>query len=233
MKYLQLKFLKWAVWCIFVLFFSFSCDSSDAPERKSWNKVLVIGNSITFHPPNESIGWNNNCGMAASAPEKDYYSVLQQYFRSVNPEVEMKRQNVYPFIVDFENFDFSNYDSLKEFGADLILVRLGENVNSDWLNEDNFAEALTDFVLYLKGSPSTEVLVGTNFWPNAAVSDQLYTAAEKNNWKLVDLSHLGVEDKYMALGEYEHEGVSRHPNDAGMAEIARLIWEKLNEEINF
>ena len=35
-------------------------------------KVLVYGNSIALHAPKADIGWTNNWGMAASAPEKDF-----------------------------------------------------------------------------------------------------------------------------------------------------------------
>ena len=35
-------------------------------------KVLFVGNSIAKHAPKPSIGWNNDCGMAASSPDKDF-----------------------------------------------------------------------------------------------------------------------------------------------------------------
>ena len=35
-------------------------------------RVLIYGNSIALHGPKADIGWTNNWGMAASAPEKDF-----------------------------------------------------------------------------------------------------------------------------------------------------------------
>jgi hypothetical protein len=39
-------------------------------------RILFLGNSITMHGAKPSIGWSNNCGMAASALDKDYVHVL-------------------------------------------------------------------------------------------------------------------------------------------------------------
>ena len=35
-------------------------------------KVLIYGNSIAWHAPLAKIGWTNDWGMAASAPDKDF-----------------------------------------------------------------------------------------------------------------------------------------------------------------
>ena len=40
------------------------------------DRILFLGNSITMHSPNPSIGWTNNWGMAASGMGNDYVHVL-------------------------------------------------------------------------------------------------------------------------------------------------------------
>ena len=42
------------------------------PPEKASRRVAFVGNSITRHGPKPSIGWVNDCGMAASSVDKDY-----------------------------------------------------------------------------------------------------------------------------------------------------------------
>ncbi|WP_137401522.1 SGNH/GDSL hydrolase family protein [Echinicola rosea] len=209
-----------------MLLISASCDE-ETPPQKRINKVLVIGNSITYHPPAPDIGWNNSWGMAASSPEKDYFSILKKSLENHNPNVQVIRENVYPFEVYFSSLDYAEYADLKGFGADMVIVRLGENVNTDQVKDHNFGEALISFVNYLKKDQESKVVVSTTFWPNPVMNEQLRWAANKENWFLIDITYLSEDDVNMALGEYENEGVARHPGDTGMMEIARLIREGL------
>lgn len=95
------------------------------------------------------------------------------------------------------------------------------------LGEDVFKHALKDFVNYLSGGRKVDVIVTTTFWENAPVSMQLIEAGEESGWHIVHLSDLGHDDQYMAIGQFENDAVSRHPNDAGMNEIASRLWEAL------
>ena len=41
-----------------------------------YNKMLVIGNSLTLHPPKPEISWYGNWGMAATSQENDFVHKL-------------------------------------------------------------------------------------------------------------------------------------------------------------
>lgn len=59
---------------IFILFvFSlFSCNKKDISPGLTFQKTLILGNSITFSEASPEIGWFGNWGMAASAQNKDF-----------------------------------------------------------------------------------------------------------------------------------------------------------------
>lgn len=55
---------------------------SNIPKR-----VAVFGNSILSHP------WLKGMGMAASAPDKDYFTLVKNYILSKNPSAVVERGN--------------------------------------------------------------------------------------------------------------------------------------------
>lgn len=202
-----------------------SCQP-DVATPVDLHRVLVIGNSITYHPPDLAIGWNADWGMAASAPEKDYFSRLEDSLKNHFPGLQMIRENVFPFERQFGSLDFSVYGHLREFNADLLIIRLGENVPLEELMDKNLSERLQKFTTYLTSGSARVIVTGT-FWPNPQVNAQLLHAAESQGWEFVELSDLGQGTEYMALGEFENESVARHPNNLGMEVIASRIIQQI------
>lgn len=210
-----------------------SCQTlkEDSERGVAINRVLVIGNSITYHPATPDIGWDGDWGMAASALEKDYCSLLEISLRDRYPTLDFRRENLYPFERHFDDLDFEKYAYLKEFSPDLLIIRLGENVDTDKLDKWNFSMRLQELAAYL--TPG-RIILTTTFWDNGLVNKQLLHAAENQGWDTVELSHLGEEERYMAIGEFENPEVARHPNDNGMKAIAEqileVIWKKGSEK---
>jgi hypothetical protein len=218
-----MKFWLLKVGCFSLLLFA--CQpKEEAPVN--YKRILVLGNSITYHPPDPSIGWNAAWGMAATAANKDYFSLLKDNLKEQFPELEMIRENVYPFERKFYALNLDQYDYLKEFQADLIIIRLGENIPTEKISEWNFSESIQEFAAYLS-TASTKVLVTTTFWPNPPVNEQLHHAASQKNWEVVNIVSLGINQMYMAIGKFENEQVARHPNDVGMQAISSSLAKKI------
>lgn len=208
--------IKVIFWVFFLGLYACIEPKENPPITKSDPKILAIGNSITWHPPASEIGWNGSWGMAASAPGKDYFSVLESLVKSKKPEANLKSENVYPFERGFSSFDFSFYDHLKDFNPDILIVRFGENIGEAEINGNELSESIKLFVEYLANGRKMEVIVTTTFWYSQKVNQQLVFSAQANNWKLVHLTDLGFKEENMAIGLFANESVARHPGDLGM-----------------
>ena len=202
-----------------------SCNE-ERDRSISINKILVIGNSITIHPPDSSIGWNANWGMAASEADQDYFSVLKDTLQGYFSDLEMIRENVYPFERGFETIDFEQYSHLREFEAEIIIIRLGENIKDTELSNWNLAEAIQDFAFYL-GTTNTKYIITTTFWPSPNFNEQLRHVASQNHWEFVDISAFGSNPADMALDQFEDNAVASHPNDQGMLAISKALSTKI------
>lgn len=197
------------------------------PDNKGL-RVLFLGNSITLHGVKHEIGWHNAWGMAASAEENDYVHILMKYICDIEPESAFCVCQGSKWEVNYlDNIDFYNeYKSARDFSADIIIVRLIENCKVHNFNATKFKKEIMNFVSYLSGDNSSKVIFTTSFWHHPGDS-AVKELAEENNCQIADISDLGDDKEMMAIGLFEHEGVSIHPGDKGMKCIADRIFEKL------
>ena len=191
-------------------------------------KVLFLGNSITRHGPAPAIGWDRDWGMAASAEEFDYVHVTVKMLEERYGGIDYCTVNC----ADWErsHWDLDQLDNLKEardFKADIVICRLGENVRTREDNQQlcNFASHLDSMIKYFCSNPNARVIVTELFWPKEILDAPIREVAEKNGYPLVHLNDLGTQDENMALGLFWHHGVSIHPGDLGMKRIAERIVE--------
>ena len=197
----------------------------------SYSKVLLVGNSITQHGPYEPIGWSGNWGMAASAADKDYKSVLEGLLKTNSPTVQT---NIFP-TARIEN-DFTNYDfgqAQRDYGtlfatSDLIIIRLGEN-NKDWeIPGSTYKATMLRYINMIKQLPNARVVITSTFWegfPNT--NTILKEIAQENGYDWVSLEEIGKDSSNYAYGLFTDPAVAKHPNDKGMKAIADLIFEKV------
>lgn len=183
-------------------------------------KILILGNSITRHGPNKEIGWFGDWGMAASAPEKDYVHRLYEKLTKAGKSVCVRvRQAAYWERHFCEEGVLSCFKDERNFGANLVIFRLGENVSNDVKPE--FQKRLMKLIEYVCPHFG-KTLFTTCFWKNPVVDDAILTVAKQRGEPCVDLAY--TDDSMLALGNFEHRGVSIHPGDLGMEIIADRIF---------
>jgi lysophospholipase L1-like esterase len=135
-------------------------------------------------------------------------------------------------IADFER-QYATYDvnaKLKEafvFGADLVVVAIGENVPNLASDEAKlqFKNGLTKLLRGLKADRHPTIVVRSCFWANPAKDQILQQVCQEARGIFVDIGKLGQDESNYARSErqFKHEGVAAHPGDKGMQAIADAI----------
>jgi hypothetical protein len=196
-----------------------------------YNQVLLIGNSFTQHGPHPPIKWFGDWGMAASAPDKDYKSVLERYLQAKRPDTKVKIMPTARIEHDFNNYDFNFAQEI--YGelfktSDLVVLRLGEN-NKDWeIPGSQYKAIMTRFINMAKQHPNARVVITSVFWQGYPNTNKiLKELADENGYDWVDLIELGKDSSNYAYGLFENEAVAYHPGDKGMKAIADAIYEKI------
>lgn len=197
-------------------------------------KILFVGNSITLHGIKEDIGWFNEWGMAATAQENDY----------VHKTVELLSQKVAPIsycICQAANWELGYklgstllepYKIARDFEADIIVMRLGENCPKDDFDKTVFYSEYEKLMEFFFSNKKATFVLTTGFWYHPFDEAVLKLAKDKG-LPVVTLGDLGESDEMKATGKFWHSGVAHHPSDLGMLNIAQRITECIYENVKF
>ena len=190
-------------------------------------RVLFIGNSITLHDKRPSIGWQLECGMAASSPEKDYVHLIKKRVleRDSDAAFCICQASGWERSYKTEN-PCAPYEAARNFDADVIIMRIVENCTLSEYVPELFMKAYKEFACYLNKSGKAKTIFTTGFWKHPG-DELIAKVAEELSSPCVYLGDLGQDDKMKALGLFEHSGVAVHPGDLGMQCIADRIWSEL------
>ena len=210
-------------------------SAQGTPAPGGWRKVLFLGNSITKHGPKADIDWTGNWGMAASSEAKDYVHVVAKALAEKSgtpPEMMVKN------IADFERA-YAGYDvagKMKDvfaFGADLVIVAIGENVPALKTAADKaqFKSSITKLLSGLKADKHPAIIVRSCFWANPAKDEVLQQACREAGGTFVDISSLSKDGDNFARAErpFKNQGVANHPGDKGMQAIADALLKALRQ----
>lgn len=196
--------------------------------RQDINRILFLGNSITWHTPAPEIGWHGDWGMAASSKEMDYVHILMRRISGIRPNALFRTQNIAEFERGFWEYDLNRMAEERGFAADLTILKIGENV-------DGKEAAARDFCTYYRKLLESIVPAGKavlcvgGFW-ESPLNGVMEAAAAEYGCKYLEIGFLSREDANRAVGMFEHAGVAAHPSDRGMEAIAGLIWDELVQE---
>jgi len=207
---------------IFVLLLSGCNDGSENFAEKEYN-VYFLGNSITRSSPNEEFGWYGNWGMAATSAENDYvHKLIAKMEKEYKDRLKINYgiKNISNWEVDF----FAELDPLEMNEIDLLIIRLGENVNEEYAKNNNYYAALDKMIKKFKGN-NTKVIITDTYWISAYKDHTQKKVAIDNYYYFVQINDLYQYPENSAFGQFEHYGVSMHPSDTGMEKIAQKIFE--------
>lgn len=196
-------------------------------------RIMFAGNSITRHGVNEGIGWMHDFGMAASSIDKDYVHILSK-------RVLEKDENAAFCIAQcaawerafWDDAVYEKFSVAKDFAPDILIYRLGENVQADDFEKHDFKEGMRNLIKYLTAeNPDAKIIFTTNFWIKVSVDNAIIEVAAEYGKKAHDLGMLGENPEMKAIGLFEHSGVAAHPGDKGMQAIADVIWSELRDMV--
>ena len=192
-------------------------------------KILFVGNSIAKHAPKPSIGWTNDCGMAASSIEKDFvHLIVKKIIEKYDPNVSFGIAQVAQYArTFFDKTPDAEYSLARDFDADLIIMFYGANVSKDYDTMENppktFETAYEDMRNYLKVREDTIVYHSEGFYVRPRLEAEKRAVAEKYNETYMDISAI------KALPE--SRGKFNHPSDLGMAMIADTFWKYVEADV--
>ncbi len=205
-------------------------------------RIMFTGNSITMHGFNDwtikNLGWDRQCGMAASKLEQDYVHLFAALVASARNgeriEISYNNSNAYKTPEGRAAAERKTKDLL----PDLVILQTGEGAGG--LKPEEFEKWCVEYRAmlesYLALSPAPRV-IAVGLWSPTKTGQNDYAAGsleekvEKAQRKICD--ELGVT--FVSIARYAQNpacsgtgtsgGVKWHPNDAGMKGYADTLFE--------
>ena len=200
-----------------------------APELPTTKiQIAFLGNSLTLHGPNKSIGWDGNWGMAASSMDKDYTHITLALL-GLN-ETEAYIRNLYPFenIVNSHKSTLSSLSDLFEIKPKIIVVQLGDNTPTD--GETEFLEGYKGLINISKAH-SEELICLSTWWNRVSLNQKMEEICNVAGGDFIWINDIFlIQEKYnLKKIHYDNAGVNIHPHDWAMQAIAIKITNMVGD----
>jgi len=197
-------------------------------NQSQGNRILILGNSITYKVPAPQLGWNGSWGMAASSPEKDYVHILTRKIKSKDSYATVVAGSVGTFERNFwKPLDTAYLAKYKAGNPNIIILKIGENTPDSLAVKDSLGKNLVKLIKYLSPNDKTKVCLSGCFWPKHNVDRIIEETCRENNWTFVSNAGLYNDATNASHERFADKGVGNHPSDKGMNAIAIRIWSKI------
>jgi hypothetical protein len=194
------------------------------------DRILFLGNSLTYHPANSDLGWSGNWGMASSSEANDYAHRVVAAIAKLNGGTApaMKAVNVYyygRYEQNYAGFDVATkMADLLAWKPNIVVVQLGENVEglTTRQKQTDFAKSFANLLTTFRNNNRPEIFVRNTWWPDTTKDAIMKQATEHVGGVWVNLGNLTSNPLNMAtsMGIYANEAVAGHPSDHGMKAMA-------------
>lgn len=186
----------------------------DSSKIGNIRTVVILGNSIVRHAPAPDLGWYGDWGMDASVQNNDFVHILIRNLRAKENRIVVKYRNIGDFELNAMSFPLRSVDSLRN--ADLIVMKIGENVNAARPDYAQFINRYDQLIRYLDPSNKAVTVIVDGFWDHKEVNNDIRNYALFKKYPLVSITDLSSVTR--------NKGLVGHPNDLGMRLIADRLW---------
>ena len=186
------------------------------------SKLLVMGNSITSHGPDPSIGWYGSWGMAAASEETDFSHITASALQR-------------PLTIRGLNIESDPQGSLEQINSlvnqvdatTAVILQFGDDVPSDGVVA--FGSAY-DQLTGVLGKASALVCVST-FWVKPDVDQVILRACQAHHGQYVFIGDIYTDPANTDLQtiQFWDPQVNAHPRQWGHAHIAGRILSKFGK----
>ncbi|MBK9794918.1 MAG: SGNH/GDSL hydrolase family protein [Holophagaceae bacterium] len=188
-----------------------------APVTLPPKDLVVIGNSLTCHPPEPDLGWVDSWGMAASSAEKDFAHLIGFSF---NIPV---RTTYFLTIETTPNIAGGEIQSVAALvnSTSMVVIELGDNVNAS-----TFADFKAQYVKLLDSVKHARVWACTSTWWRDNEKDAFIKQAcisRGGLYVFIGDIYTDPANQDSQCFQFSNPGVNSHPHDWSMARIAERI----------
>ena len=193
-------------------------------------KTLFIGNSL--------LSGFYTFGMCASNNQEDYYAYVTQHILRENPQAEFTKKPASTFEEITNPSEVATWinSNIKTLSNDynLVLIQLGDNVNTDEKNEVFKTSCRTLLSEVRRYMPNALVCWVGAWYTNATKQEIMSKSCLATGSKFIDISDLAVPEHKGHVGDLitypdgtvqtvTSTGVASHPSSKGMKAIADRI----------